>query len=88
MIIILMSSCAFVALIGDLISAQFKSFTLEAALSDNLTHAMIGGITWFATTFKFSSFSYYQISLCVFLSSIIDIDHFIEMRSLKIQVSN
>lgn len=55
---------------------------LARALMDNLSHMVVGVISW--TIISYSQISIYEIIGAAFFSSIIDIDHFISARSLKL----
>lgn len=67
---------------------------LKKALVDNITHALIAVLSWLIIVFKChlrSSMvinSIVELLLCGVTASIIDIDHFIMTRSLKLKVSS
>ncbi|KAL1506177.1 hypothetical protein ABEB36_005585 [Hypothenemus hampei] len=63
---------------------------LHNAIIDNVTHALIGGISWTIVClngdkgFKKAN-ELLEIICCTILSSIIDLDHFIEARSVLLK---
>ncbi|XP_018579196.1 transmembrane protein 267 [Anoplophora glabripennis] len=79
---------AVVAILGDYIVAHLKIHIFQA-IFDNATHAIIGGLSWFLVCINYktelrSSYVILEIGICSFLSSFIDVDHFIAAKSLSL----
>ncbi|XP_014219507.1 transmembrane protein 267 [Copidosoma floridanum] len=82
----LTSLIGFVSYTGD-VGLQNGKTEIVRALSDNLTHATVGGITWALVIIisKKSAFEYLRsIIICFLMSSLIDVDHFIAAESMDI----
>lgn len=63
---------------------------LAAAIVDNFSHATIGFLTWIGVlcaepSFRFKN-SFLEFIICAILSSLIDVDHFVEAKSLDLKV--
>lgn len=74
--------------IGDQ-GLRYGKTAASRAIFDNITHAIVGGITWavILTLLKKSlAQNFLSIIWCIFLSSFIDIDHFIVAWSWKLSV--
>ncbi|XP_015430695.1 PREDICTED: transmembrane protein C5orf28 [Dufourea novaeangliae] len=74
------------SIIGDQGLKNGKS-TVSRAIFDNITHAIVGGLTWavILNLSKKSLTQYFPSIVCCFLlSSFIDVDHFIAAWSWKI----
>ena len=86
----LTSLIGLVSFLGDKGLQNGKS-EIVRAISDNLTHATVGGITW-ALVLILSKKSVLEnvgsVIVCFFMSSLIDVDHFITAGSWDINVSN
>ena len=60
------------------------------ALSDNFTHATVGGLTWLLILILSKKSILQNISsvyLCFFLASFVDVDHFLTAGSWRLHVS-
>jgi hypothetical protein len=55
---------------------------LARAFLDNSVHSLVGVVSWFIITYPKSNL--YELALCGFLASIIDLDHFISAKSLNL----
>ncbi|XP_014230849.1 transmembrane protein 267 [Trichogramma pretiosum] len=80
------SVIAFVSFLGDL-GLHYGKTEIVRAISDNLTHAIVGGATWalILVLFKKSVIENIEnVIICFFMSSFIDIDHFIAASSWDI----
>ena len=79
---------ALVSYIGDKFLQNGKTEVIRA-ISDNFTHASVGGLTW-ALVLVLSKKSILNniknVMVCFWISSLIDIDHFIEAGSWNIDV--
>lgn len=88
--VILTSVIGICSFIGDQ-GLKYGKTTVTRAIFDNITHAAVGGLTW-ALILHLSKKSLIQnsssIFWCFFLSSFIDVDHFIAARSWNLNVSN
>lgn len=73
--------------VGDVLLYSLKSSVLRA-VSDNLTHALVGGLSW-ALVVKLSKKSTTKnlsgIIICLLVSSLIDLDHFLLAKSWKLR---
>lgn len=73
---------------GDM-SLKYVQTAVARAILDNLTHAVVGGLTW-SLILILSKKSFVQnlhnIFLSFALSSFIDMDHFLAARSWKLSV--
>lgn len=78
------------SLLGDFLVGK-SEVHLHKALLDNATHAVIAGISWLIVCFRFKYENALQIALevlgCAALGSLIDLDHFLAARSLRLKVS-
>lgn len=79
-----------VAVLGDYMVAHTKLHIFQA-IFDNTTHAVIGGVSWFLVCINYrkelsSSYVVLETAACSLLSSLIDVDHFIAAKSLKLSV--
>ncbi|XP_078042385.1 transmembrane protein 267 [Augochlora pura] len=76
---VLTSSIGICSSIGDQ-GLKYGKSSISRAIFDNITHAIVGGLTW-AVILNLSKKSLTQnlmhIFGCFFLSSVIDVDHFI-----------
>lgn len=88
--IVLTGAIGICSFIGDQGLKHGKT-AMTRAIFDNVTHAIVGGLTW-AVILNLSKKPLIQnfssIFLCFSLSSFIDIDHFIAAGSWKLSVSN
>lgn len=87
--VFLTSLIGLVSFLGDKGLQNGKS-EIVRAISDNLTHATVGGITWtlvLVLSKKSVVDNLGSIVICFFMSSLIDIDHFITAGSWDINVS-
>lgn len=85
----LTSLIGFISFLGDK-GLQNGKTEIVRALSDNITHAAVGGISWtlvvvLARKSIFENFS--RILACFLMASLIDVDHFIAAGSWDINVS-
>lgn len=79
-----------VAVLGDYIVAHTQLHIFQA-IFDNATHGVIGGLSWFLICINYkkelsSSYVVLETAACSFLSSLIDVDHFIAAKSLNLTV--
>jgi len=61
---------------------------LFRAAVDNITHGLVGFISW-ALVIRLTSFNVAQIlqcSVCMVLAMAVDVDHFLAAKSFKLQV--
>ncbi|XP_011494071.1 PREDICTED: transmembrane protein C5orf28 [Ceratosolen solmsi marchali] len=75
-----------VSVLGDKGLQNGKS-EIVRAISDNLTHAIVGGITWtlvLVLSKQSLTENLRRIITCFFMSSLIDVDHFITAQSWDI----
>lgn len=88
--IVLTGAIGICSFIGDQGLKHGKT-AMSRAIFDNVTHAIVGGLTW-AVILNLSKKPLIQnfssIFLCFSLSSFIDIDHFIAAGSWKLSVSD
>lgn len=85
----LTSLIGFVSFLGDK-GLQNGKTEIVRAISDNLTHATVGGITWtlvVVLTKKSILDNLTRIVACFLMASLIDVDHFIAAGSWDINVS-
>lgn len=77
-----------VAIGGDYVVETSRSPVLKA-VSDNLVHGLIGGLSWMVYCVKRrkSQLGLLEVVLCTLLSSLIDLDHFVAAKSVLIKVS-
>ena len=76
------STCYF----GDKLVQKTNKNHVLRAIFDNLTHSLIGLFSA-ATLLLNDKDKLYLAGVCMVLSSIIDVDHFIAAKSLKLTVS-
>ena len=80
-----------VCMTGDhLLSTKFiRSNMYRRALTDSVTHGIIGGVSWMVVLGEsaLSRSGVTQFFLGFILASVVDVDHFIMARSLKLQVT-
>ncbi|KAK0168361.1 hypothetical protein PV327_002172 [Microctonus hyperodae] len=78
-----------ISVTGDKIVKNSDDMVIRA-ISDNLTHGLVAGISWLLVT-VINQHSIINnipcIVLCATISSLIDIDHFIEARSWKLNAA-
>lgn len=78
-----------VAILGDFL-VKVSNLDVYKAIFDNTTHAIIGGLTWLIISLQIRNknvlIRVYEIFLCAFIASIIDLDHFIMARSIHLKV--
>lgn len=70
-------------------SDAFQKYPLLRAVTDNLTHGLVGCWCW-ATSAIFvgwNKYTLYECLLCFSVACAVDVDHFIEARSLSFKVS-
>ncbi|KAK5650973.1 hypothetical protein RI129_002002 [Pyrocoelia pectoralis] len=76
------------AIIGDYIVDHSK-LHLHRALFDNITHALIGGISWLVVCMvfrnRYTTQTLAEIALCTVIASCIDLDHFYAARSFHLK---
>lgn len=85
----LTSLIGFVSFLGDK-GLQRGKTEIVRAISDNLTHATVGGITWtlvVVSAKKSVVENFSRILACFLMSSLIDVDHFIAAGSWDINVN-
>ncbi|XP_066252216.1 transmembrane protein 267 [Euwallacea similis] len=86
----LTAGIAAVAIAGDYLVTLCAAPFLKA-LSDNLTHAVIGGLSWSICYFNRQKslaetrHGFIEILSCTLLSSFIDLDHFLSAKSLSLK---
>ena len=80
----------FICLLGDhLLTNPVTKQPLLRALTDSLTHGLVGGVSWAAVTDV--SLNGQQVAECFFcmgLAMAVDLDHFIAAKSLHLKVGN
>ncbi|XP_012278053.1 transmembrane protein 267 [Orussus abietinus] len=84
--VLLTSSISICSYVGDQILKNGKNQALRA-ISDNLTHAIVGGLSWSLIVIlskKSLSQNIFRILSCFLVSSFVDLDHFIVARSWKL----
>lgn len=87
---ILTGAIGICSVIGDQGLKHGKS-AVSRVIFDNITHAIVGGLTWTVIlnlSKKSLAQNFSSIFWCFFLSSFIDVDHFIEAWSWKLSVSD
>ncbi|XP_028139609.1 transmembrane protein 267 [Diabrotica virgifera virgifera] len=76
------------AIIGDYVVSYSKLHVFQA-LFDNTTHFLIGGLSWLIVCLNSKDVSHtekiIEVVICSLISSLIDIDHFIEARSINLK---
>ena len=86
--VIFTSLIGIISYIGDKLLQQDSE--VIRAFSDNLTHATVGGLTWLLVLILSKKSILQNISsviLCFFISSFLDLDHFLVARSWRLHVS-
>ena len=80
---------AMVCLLGDqLCSAVSQAELLWRALADSATHGAVGAMSWAVVVMPgLSPARWMQCVLCGVLASVLDVDHFLQARSLQLKVS-
>lgn len=77
-----------ISITGDTIIKNSDDIVIRA-ISDNLTHGLVAGISWLLII-VINQHSIIKnipsIALCTAMSSFIDVDHFIEARSWRLNV--
>lgn len=79
---------ALIALVGDVLVSQSKIHTFQA-IFDNVTHCMIGGLSWLLVCTYCKKLNYgvmIEVAVCAVIASLIDLDHFAMARSFSLQV--
>lgn len=80
---------AIVAITGDYIVSHSRLHIFQA-IFDNVTHCVIGGLSWFLVCIICKRYNSYQtlleVAVCALVSSLIDIDHFIVAKSIYLKV--
>lgn len=74
---------------GDRLVDNSKNNVLRASF-DNLTHALIGGLSWILVLIlskKTILPNIYSVVYCTAISSLIDLDHFVAAASFNLRVS-
>ena len=77
-----------VCLLGDhLCSALSQAELLWRAMADSATHGAVGVMSWAVVVMPgLSPARWMHCALCGVLASIIDVDHFLQARSLQLKV--
>ncbi|XP_011302581.1 transmembrane protein C5orf28 homolog [Fopius arisanus] len=73
-------------LIGDRLSDNLTHAVIRAIV-DNVTHALIAGLSWIIVTLLLNHSvmrNLLEITSCALMSSLIDVDHFIQAKSWKL----
>lgn len=86
--VIITSLIGIASYVGDRL-LQDKSEVIRA-LSDNFTHATVGGLTWSLILILSKKSIFNNISsvvLCFLIASFVDVDHFLAAGSWKLHVS-
>ena len=75
-------------MITQAINRVRKGFLLYRAVEDNLCHGLVAAICWLAVIGwrKNFSMSMLEIGCCAIIGCGVDLDHFIQARSLSLQV--
>ncbi|CAH1964038.1 unnamed protein product [Acanthoscelides obtectus] len=85
---ILISLLGLTAVVGDYLVLH-TNLDLFQAVFDNATHAIIGGLTWFIFCLRYKNSNTFQnlaeVAVCATISSVIDLDHFVAARSLRLE---
>lgn len=84
--IALTGSIGIISILGDT-CLKYTQTSVLRALSDNLTHAIVGGLTWtliLVLSKESLVQNLYSILFSFALSSFIDVDHFLSARSWKL----
>ncbi|XP_015123638.1 transmembrane protein 267 [Diachasma alloeum] len=79
-------SLGLICLIGDRLSDNL-THAVARAVVDNVTHALIAGVSWALLTLLLNDAiikNLIEIVSCTLISSLIDMDHFIQARSWKL----
>lgn len=81
-----------ICITGDLLVELSSHSKLLKAICDNITHACVGFVTTLIILFELekrisSTEKFWMLFICLIISSLIDIDHFIAARSWKLTVS-
>jgi hypothetical protein len=63
-------------------SVSILNETLVRALLDNIIHGLIGFVSWSIITYP--NLNYFELVVCWLLASIIDVDHFLSAKSLRL----
>lgn len=81
---------ALVAVAGDIL-VSYAKVPLYKAITDNMIHAVLGGLSWFLVCLNYrnknSTQTLLEIVACTVVSSLIDLDHFAAAKSLNLKVS-
>lgn len=86
--LIITSLIGIISYIGDRLLQQKSE--IVRAVSDNLTHATVGGLTWsliLILSKRSVLQNIYKVFLCFFIASFVDVDHFLIAGSFRIYVS-
>ena len=69
-----------------LLLPQFSKKSLSRALTDNVSHGVIGAMSWLTIVGLKTRKDILEGVICGLMASAVDVDHFIAARSLKIKV--
>lgn len=78
-----------ISITGDKL-VEYEENLILRAVSDNLTHGLVAGLSWTLIVIlskESVALNILNIVVCSVLSSLIDLDHFIEAHSWKLNVS-
>lgn len=81
---------ALTAVVGDGLVSHSK-IKVYQALFDNVTHSVIGGLSWLLVCIYCRNISYriiVEVITCAVIASIIDLDHFLIAKSLHLEVKS
>ncbi|XP_066588689.1 transmembrane protein 267 [Prorops nasuta] len=84
--LLLTLSIGIVSILGDR-GLKFGKTEILRAIYDNLTHGTVGALTWaliLALLKKLTVSNLQSVIICFFISSFVDIDHFIESGTWRI----
>lgn len=80
-----------VTIFGDYLVSYTKIHVFQA-IFDNVTHGIVGGLSWFIFRINYKSFStrrtLIEVALTTLCASLIDLDHFVAARSFYLNVKH
>lgn len=79
---------ALIAVIGDVLVSHSRIKIFQAVF-DNVTHCMIGGLSWLLVCINCKKINHgviIEIIVCAAIASLIDLDHFAMAKSFSLQV--
>ncbi|XP_017780185.1 PREDICTED: transmembrane protein C5orf28 homolog [Nicrophorus vespilloides] len=86
----LMLFIVFTAVAGDYLVSRSRLQMIKAFF-DNITHAIIGALSWYTVCSQYknrsSTSTLCEVLMCTFASSVVDIDHFLAAGSLSLSAA-